>query len=89
MYAVVAALISTPGMWLPSEAVKVRNWSYTGYVLSANDQWTTMLDRDKQIQVFNSADIRSRTPCVLKNSWSSRLVWDIWRDKPRHPVCPH
>lgn len=87
MFAVVAALFSTPSMWLPIEVLQVRNWSYLGYVLASTEQWTTLLERDNTVNVFPTADVKSRTPCA-SDDWWSKPVWDVYPRYPRHLACP-
>ena len=87
MFAVMAALITAPSMWLPTEIVKVRNWNYVGYVLSTSDQWTTLLERDKTIHVFQSSDVVSRKPCSRDN-WLIRPLNQIGSTKTPNTPCP-
>ncbi|MFT9663247.1 hypothetical protein ACM0CQ_13435 [Mycobacteroides abscessus subsp. abscessus] len=87
MLTVVASLFTIPSMWLPIESMEVGELKMSGYVLSISDQWTTILDRHKNIQIITTSDLKSRRPCGT-NSWVSKPLLELWSNPTKLVTCP-
>lgn len=88
MMGVVAAVVTVPAIWLPTEIINVRGSEpKVGYVLSMQDQWTTFLDRDKKIHTVKSSQVESRSACASA-SWAVRPIIEVFSTKMPNPACP-
>jgi len=62
---VVAVFLVLPGhMWVSLERISIQGRSAeVGYVLESSGEWTTVLTRDRTIDILATPDIRSRDIC--------------------------
>lgn len=84
--AAVAALFSSSVMWAPTEILQIRNWRYVGYVLTTNEDWTTVMELNNNVRIFKTSDIESRKPCA-ENGWWQRPAYAPGRADPQHVNC--
>jgi hypothetical protein len=71
--------------WLPAERIRVsQQRAFTGFVLSVDDQWTSVLvNSDRSVRRIKSSAVSSREVCSASETKGSRsTIWDLFGSKP-------
>lgn len=74
------------GMWLPQENIGTRAGRLSGYVLSTNEVWTTVLSVDKRVTILKSTDVASREVCG-QGEYESLATLIVGSRQPVGPPC--
>jgi hypothetical protein len=86
----ITTLNETP--WIPAERIRVSHQRpFTGFVLSADDQWTSVLvNSDRSIRRIKSSAVMSRKVCsTSETKGSTSTIWNLFDSKPgpRYAEC--
>lgn len=97
LFAVVAVLVSSlldvSEVWLPPEDVLLTDGRrVTGYVLSVEPEWTTLLrEDDRAILLVKTKEVEERSVCNVERVPTTRSIGQIIlgeRGGARNPPCP-
>lgn len=89
----IAALLSTASVWVPSERVTLANRQrIVGYVLGEEAGWyTLMTERDRRVVRVPVDEVRSRHVCALDvtvDPWAySPAEWFVGGNEANYPPC--
>lgn len=86
---VATSILSSYVVWLPPEIIKTTKWqAETGSVISEDDRWTTILTRDRKIELIRTSNIVARRPCTTDWNFFGRPVMKVLSSKPPYEICP-
>jgi hypothetical protein len=82
--------------WLPAERITAGSQTFTGYVLEATSEWTTVLRTGGRIEILHSDDVTERVVCMvqvqspLPNATLAAAIAGLFGVPPAQPlpVCP-
>lgn len=91
-YCVLQALIFLVlgGIWLPSENISTKTEQFKGYLIKAEDQYSTFLvDRTRGIRIYPNEEIVSRSLCIERQrlDWSSSPLVYSFGTHEMYPKC--
>jgi len=82
----------TTDVWLPAERITVSNKVViSGYVISSDDNWTTILTLGRSVRTIKTGEITSRQICrepdKTQKPRSATTIFGISKNSPQYPVC--
>ena len=88
---VAAPTYFTDATWMPAENLRtVNSGVVTGYVLSSDESWTTILTTGtRSIRSIKTSEVLSRQVCRADHDKPSKIrtVWNGHTQKPNYPEC--